>query len=299
MKFPFLSVILSFLLVVPFVSFSNVEKGKPAAQLAAAVLNSTTVKLTWIGTQKDFSYRVRYRPVGVLTWTTYNVQAPTCTRRVNDLKPGTSYQWQVQTQFSKSTRDTSSYTNGPNFKPWEPCETPQGLVTMMDGNTGAALMWLPTGDSVQYNVRMRQEGPKEWITYTTDKNVLTVSELESNKGYEWDVTAQCKASDMASEASDKTYFAASPDVLDNTPIGNYADYDGTQLLKFYANGTDIIEATLQNHLGERIGKLPVYYTASDGTVAFNVNEDLPPGIYNVAYRCGTQVESRNLMIAGE
>lgn len=294
----YFSLILS-LILLPMLSHAKAEKGKPAAQLAASVINSTTVKLTWIGTQKDFSYRVRYRPVGVLTWTTYNVQAPTCTRRVNDLKPGTSYQWQVQTQFSRSPRDTSFFTNGPNFKPWEPCETPQGLVTMMSGAGCASLMWVPAGEEVQYKVRIRPEGTKEWLTYTTDKNVLTVSELEPNQGYEWDVTAKCKSSDMASEPSDKTFFAASPDVMDYTPIGNYIDYDGTQLLKFYANGTDIIEATLQNHLGERIEKLPVYYTASNGTVAFNVNENLPPGIYNVAYRCGTNVESRTLMIAGK
>jgi len=282
-----------------FPSFSKAEKGKPAAQLAATVLNSTTVKLTWLGTPKDNCYRLRVRPVGVLTWTTYNVSAPTCTRRISDLKPGTSYQWQVQTQFGKSPRDTSTYTSGPNFKPWEPCETPQGLIAMMDGTDGAALMWVPAGDSVQYKVRVRPEGSKEWITYATDKNVLMVTGLEKNQGYEWYLVAQSKASGLESDPSEKSFFAASPDVVDNMPIGNYAGYDGSQLLTFYATGNDAIEATLQNHMGERVEKLPIYYTASNGLVAFNVGENLPPGLYNVSYRCGTQVQSRTLMITGE
>ena len=287
---------LSLIVLIPFQSFSKAEKGKAPVELSANILNSTTVKLNWMGTQKDFAYRIRFRPIDVLTWSVYNVEAPTCTRRISDLKPGTTYQWQVQTQFSKSMRDTSGFVNGPNFTPWEPCETPQGLVTMIDGLNTAALIWLPVGDDVKYKVRLRTEGTKEWTTYTTDKNVLTLDDLEQGKGYEWDVTAQCKKSGLQSEVSDKSFFAASPNVIDNTPIGNYG-YNGSQLLTFNVYGNDVIEATLQNHMGEHVEKLPVYYLASNGTVAFNVDKNLPPGLYNIAYRCGSDVQSRTLLIA--
>lgn len=287
--------------VLPVVVFAaDAEKGKrPPANLAAEVLNSNTVKLTWMGTLKDEAYRVRVRPVGVLTWTEYFVVAPSNARRIHDLTPGTAYQWQVQTVFGKSPRDTSAYTNGPTFKPWEPCETPQGLITMLDKTDEAALIWFSVGDDVLYNVKLREEGTTEWMAYATDKNVLVVSGLQPNKGYEWTVSAACKNSGLESDKSDKTFFATSPNVLDNSPVGNYAGIDAHRVLTFDVYGDAVAEAVLQDGMGRCVGKLPVYYTASNGTVAFNVNQNLPPGIYNVSYRCANAVQSQTLMIAAD
>jgi hypothetical protein len=297
----FYNLLLWLVLLVPsIVVASDAQKGKrPPANLAAEIINSTTVKLTWMGTLKDEAYRIRIRPVGVLTWTEYFVVAPSNARRIHELTPGTSYQWQVQTVFGKSPRDTSAYTYGPTFKPWEPCETPQGLITMLDGNDRAALIWFSVGDDVQYNVKLRAEGTDEWMTYATDKNVLVVNGLEPNKGYEWSVSAACKNSGLESERSDKTYFATSPNVLDASPVGNYAGIDADRVLTFDVYGDAVNEAVLQDGMGRYVGTLPVYYTASNGTVAFRVNQDLAPGIYNVSYRSADAVQSQTLSIAGD
>ena len=298
MKLTYSLLLVSFLSIPSFLA-AGPAKGKPPLHLAATVLNSTTVKLNWMGTPKDYAYRVRVRPVGVLTWTEYVVAAPSCTRRISDLEPGTPYQWQVQTMFSKSPRDTSAFTNGPTFRPWEPCETPQGLIAMTESTSKVALIWYPAGDGVRYHVRLREESNKEWTSYTTDQNVLVVNGLEPHKGYEWYVSADCANGDLESEKSEKSFFATSPDVLYNAPIGNYGDYARDRVLTFNVYGNDAHEAVLQNQMGQCLGKLPVYYTASNGTVAFNVENDLPPGLYNVSYRCGDSVQSQTLHIAGD
>ena len=285
--------------VIPFTVNAESKVKKPPTQLAVEIINSNTAKLTWLGTLKDEAYRLRVRPVGAITWKEYFVVAPSNARRITDLLPGTTYQWQVQTVFGKAPKDTSAFTTGPNFKPWEPCETPQGLITMLDGTSKAALMWFSMGDGVRYNVRMRPEGTETWTSYTTDKNVLVVSGLTSHLGYEWFVSSECVESGLESEKSDKTYFATSPDVIyDYNPAANYDDFDNTRVVMFNQYGDDAAKAVLLDGMGRPVETLPVYYTASNGTVAFNVDNELPPGLYNVSYRCGEAVQSQTLLVAG-
>lgn len=281
----------------------DAQKNRPPSQLAAEVINSNTAKLSWIGTPKDYAYRLRVRPEGVLTWTYYNVKAPTSTRRISDLIPGTVYHWQVQAQYSDRSRDTSEYSTGKTFTAWEPCAVPQNPMAFINEPTRVWLTWFGSENTL-YTVRLRAKDDKTWIKYETTNNGIWIDNLDPHTEYDVNVTSHCINSDMDSETSETIHFnTASIALVETTssPMGSAENFSPERLITFSSESerTYPVEAKLLNPMGNHVETLPVYYSSSNGNVAFDINSDLPPGLYNVSYRCGMDVQSQTVMIAAQ
>lgn len=277
---------------------------KVPTQLSVEIVNSTSAKLSWIGNLDDYSYRLRIRPIGVLTWKYYYVEAPTNMRRVMDLQPGTKYQWQVQTQFSKSSKDTSIFVDGPNFTPWEKCDAPNGLLAVTgEFGRSVALVWLPTGTDVSYSVSVRESEAKEWTTYHTNRNLLLLNELPEGTGYDWRVRAFCGPDQLESAFSETSYFALQNGNVVSNEIGipgNIKMVEAWQLLTFDVQDADgPASALIQDHMGRKVGELPVFYTSSSGKIAFKISETLPPGLYSVAYQNAGKTVTKTVMVGGD
>jgi hypothetical protein len=301
MKIPYVSI---FLICAPFLNYANdseADKQRPPIELTANVINSNTVKLSWIGMQKDVSYNMRIRPVGVLTWTNYTIQAPTCTRRINDLVAGTTYQWQVQTQFSSRIRDTSIYVNGKTFTAWEPCEMPQNLSAVVNDPMNVMLSWSGPTENIRYSVRLREKNETTWVVYETANTSVLIDNLNPNAEYDWNVKALCTNSDMTSETSETTGFNSSDEniIAENSAmLTGITQESQNRLVTFNSEASNSypVEAKLVDCVGKNVESLKVYYTASNGTVAFDLSDQLAPGLYNISYRCGTDVQSQTVMI---
>ena len=282
------------------------SKKRPPINLTVEVLNSTTARLSWVGSPKDEKYRLRVRPDNVLTWTYYNISAPTSTRRLSDLVPGTLYHWQVQTRFSGRDRDTSNYVTGASFTAWEPCNAPQNPLAFVNEPTRAWLTWHSDAEDAQYTVRLKKDGDKNWIAYETSNNNIWIANLEANTVYSWNVITRCVQSGLISESSETVSFNTEDGatvVVSNAslPIGAANSFSPDRLVSFDGENTRKfpVEAMLLDAMGQPVESLPVYYTTSTGTVSFDLNSELPPGLYNVSFRCGMDVQSRSVMISAQ
>lgn len=86
----------------------------PAPKALKATLSSATVvNLSWAAAACSSGYQLQYKTVSAATFTTVNLTSPSYS--INNLTPGTAYQWQVANVCQASPIILSAYTAGNNF----------------------------------------------------------------------------------------------------------------------------------------------------------------------------------------
>jgi len=288
------------------------NKGSYPVKLNAEVINTTTVKLTWEGGKKDYAYRVRSREAGRLDWAAYyTIKAPTSVRRLSNLRPGVKYEWQVQTMYSDSRHDTSHFIAGPSFTTFSDCDKPGNMEARVLSSSTVILRWEYMSPGALYMVKIKMKRDSSFTTYNTNTNNLVVGGLEPGKGYEWAMMAYCDGTlgGGHSDFTDTTLFVTAmseegssdiaPQKINSYENNSWQSREDINYVTFRHNGEKEASnnATLINQVGQ-VTQIPMYYKATNGEIAFDIEEAMPPGIYNIEYISGKNLYNRTILIAG-
>ncbi len=289
---------------------SKPVKGPAPGELSYQVINSSSIKLIWQGSLRDYIYTLRYRVKGSSQWTYYSIEAPTTVRRVFNLVPATWYEWQVQTAFSSSKKDTSSFVKGPDFVTGVDCHAPDYLNATVLENNKTIFRWEMTSPEAVYTVRVREKGKDEWSIYQTSINNLLLSDLNEGKIYQWDVSVTCDEK-LHLESSHSEINTVQLPVNNSTnskwqsPYYRYENLsnlksENIQYITFIENKKSIGKfknAFLVNVMGERLMTLPVYYKSNSGEVAFELSDNILPGVYSVEFLNSGEQISKPIIIS--
>lgn len=238
-------------------------------------ITSSSAKLHWNSTGA-VSYRVRYRIVGAATWL---LKYPTANNvTINGLTSAGLYEWQVRSKCnSPGGVVLSAWSNVSNFQTpgVNNCNAPTGLTsTNSPGSNAKLLAWNSTGAS-SYNIHYRPANTLQWITATSTTNSKTISSLQTNVTYEWQVQSVCivNGTVILSPWSASAYFTF-PSPVRVSP--NPASRD--MAIDFESDTDTQVTLTLSDFMG-----IPVFvekYQSIVGTNTFQVNvSNLKNGMY--------------------
>ena len=156
--------------------------------LTATSLSSTSEKFSWTPITGASGYNLRYRMIGVTTWTTTATTADSLV--VPSISCGTPYEFQVQTICSTtgagpwSASDTFSTTACA-------CPTPTGLNITGLTSSAATMNWVPVVGALSYDVWYRADGSSIWIDSSTTASHVSLAGAVCNQPYVFMVRAIC------------------------------------------------------------------------------------------------------------
>ncbi len=303
----------SFFIIFSLLSFTlfseaSAPKGGGPQKLEATIINSTTVKLTWQGEMKDFAYRLRKRAIGDKQWTYYNINAPTSLRRFSNLLPATKYEWQVQTFYSESKRDTSFFISGPNFTTFSNCDQPENLESEVVSSQQAILRWEFMNTNALYKIKLKVYGADSWKVYFTSSNNLIVSNLIPSTLYEWSMVAYCDGdTNFQSPSSENARFVTAENDDDVISISepkinsyennSWKSNDDINIVAFYQKeNSQQQQANLISTVGQ-VRAINMYYRTNEGEIAFDINDEIPDGVYTLEYVTNHKLYSQTIIVA--
>lgn len=165
--------------------------------LTATNITAGGAVLSWTSVAPaPVSYQLRYRISGIASWTL--ISNATSPYQLGNLICNTGYDWQVRTVCP------SSATNQVTYSPWSPthtftttacptgCPAPTSLTAANITTNSAVLSWnSPAGSPANYQVRYRIQGTTTWTWVYNASSPTTISNLQCNTIYQWQVRAKC------------------------------------------------------------------------------------------------------------
>ena len=153
----------------------------------------TTFRVTWNHVNNATSYSVRYRQIGLNTWTTVNNITDTF-RVVTNLQVGTAYEVQVRATCGLGN---SAWSNSSNITTLT-CAVPPNIVTGNATETSFRVTWNHVQNATSYSVRYRQVGLNSWTTVNNITDTFrVVTNLQVGTAYEIQVRATCTLGNSA------------------------------------------------------------------------------------------------------
>ena len=270
MKFTFTLIFLA----VSATTFAKTNFEQPT-NLKAEVISATQVKLSWSGGINDVTYKVRVKEKSETVWSEFLVIAPSTNRRVNNLKPNSTYQWEIQS-CGKAKKDISENTSGESFTTFSSCQAPDAIAMVRSGLDYLIVDWEENGSS-KYEVRIRASNTEEWTSYFTQNNSMRIDNLQPYTEYEVEASSYCKETDlMGSVYSSSQIFSTHSFLQTDFERVTYADNIPTK-----NNSPKMISgARLINTFGQIISNIKPACSNSNA-IYFDLNSETPNGIYVV------------------
>lgn len=172
------------------------------------------------GTIEPISYSVWYRTVDEADWTETSSTTPEL--NLTELTEGTEYEWQVQTVCTEGTEDwsTSEWMHGANFRTESNMDctgsVPENPVTLNITSSSVLLSWDNINGVSSFDVQYRKKGAATWQQENSVTNSTTISSLEEQTIYEWQVRSVCEATATQSDWTAIVEFTTSES---GTPVG--------------------------------------------------------------------------------
>ncbi|MES2621394.1 MAG: fibronectin type III domain-containing protein, partial [Bacteroidota bacterium] len=167
-----------------------------ATGLSAALLNSTTVQLSWNAVSGATSYTLQYWPTGNFTYVWTQSGITLTTFQISNLPGGTDFQWRIlalcsggQTAFSATSTFATTGT--------QTCGTPGSLNTLSITSASAILNSMPVLGAVSYNFRYRVVGTSNWTTINNGIPQYNLTGLTPATNYEWEIQSVCQSTTSA------------------------------------------------------------------------------------------------------
>ena len=147
--------------------------------------------MNWSAVSNTHHYDVRLRAQGSATWTTLMQYIYTTSKQKFGLSSSTTYEWQVRSVCSSDSSSVSAWSSTQTFTTLTPCATPQNPNVTSITLSDATLNWDAVASSWGYRIRYKENGASSWIFDTTNTNSLSLSGLNTNTLYRWQVKAIC------------------------------------------------------------------------------------------------------------
>lgn len=180
------------------VSFNTLPCSGPAClpptNLAATNITANSAVLSWAGVSVPATYNLRYRTQTTAAWITVNgVSSP---YQLGNLSCNTTYEWQVQSVCANTNGTTTlSAWSASAFFTTLPCPVncpaPTGLAVSNITSNSAVLSWNAVAGAVSYQVRYRPSSTTAWTYTSSISNSVTVTGLNCNTAYVWQVRSIC------------------------------------------------------------------------------------------------------------
>lgn len=220
------------ILTSPFagpVAFTTLPCSGPACpapgNLNATNLTANSAVLSWMGLGVPATYNLRYRTQTTAAWTTVNgVSSP---YQLGNLTCNTTYEWQVQSVCSNATGTTilSAWSASAFFTTLPcpvNCPAPSGLSVSNITSNSAVLSWNAVAGAVSYQVRYRPSSTVAWSYASGITNTVTVTGLNCNTVYVWQVRSICTPSSNTSTSvfsALNTFITSACPTVCQTPTG--------------------------------------------------------------------------------
>ncbi len=280
-------------------SFSSAQNSTSLSGLKSEVISSSQVKVAWEGSLSDKSYEVRRREVNSSFWIYNTVTAPSTSRRFTNLKPATTYEWEVRIVGGKN----DAFVAGEKFTTFSNCELPDDYTIHYSGLTSATLNWSYGNNIDKYAVRIKAVDEEVWKTYFTDYTSLTLNELQPYTEYEWQVSSYCSAtSETGSAFSPSQYFSTESYLqlgLNQVMINRKSPSKKTSNTILSSNQSDTNRnnfVRMINTLGQTVKQFPVSYTDSSGDLFIDINNYPPAGVYFMKAPSGMNISGQKILV---
>lgn len=206
----------SFLAIALFwVSFQEtvVAGIEPPANLRVEVISPTQVKLIWSGNIDDFCYQVRVKEKSETKWNEFLVTAPSTNRRINNLKAGTVYLWEVQC-CGKSKKEVSEFIKGENFITFSNCHAPQEISMVRSGLDYLIVNW-DDNDASKFEVKIHEQGTGDNKIYFTEHSTIRIDKLMPYTEYEISISSYCNETDLTGSVFSESEIFSTNSFLQN------------------------------------------------------------------------------------
>jgi|GEM_PF-3046528 len=197
--------------------------------LSVTNISTTQVTLNWNFNTSIDHYNVRYKEVGSATWINES-SITTGSVTLNNLSADTDYEWQIRAKCADGSGSNYSDAQGSDFTTTSTDTTcnataPSGLTVTNISTTEATLNWNLDASIDHYNVKYKDINSSTWsFEYSISSNSITLTSLNANTDYEWQITAKC-ADGSGSNYSDaegpdfKTTSNSTSTNCNDTPTG--------------------------------------------------------------------------------
>jgi len=155
-------------------------------------LTSSSVNLSWTGSESASSYTVQYRANSSTIWITATNATSSTAFNLSGLQQGTSYTWQVRANCSGGNSDFAAG----NFNTLTlTCMdiAPSNLTSSNNTSTSTTVRWQAVAGASSYEVQYKRSTASIWSTSITATSSLfrTLINLTNGVGYDWRVRANC------------------------------------------------------------------------------------------------------------
>jgi len=165
------------------------------AGLQSDSITTSSARVFWTAVSGAQAYNVRYRSASSTTWIT--VASTTTSRKLINLAPSTTYEWQAQSICSPNTTSGASlWSSSASFTTLSAplCPVPGGLQSDSITATSARVYWTAVVGVQGYNVRYRRvtsTTTSSWVTVISTTPSRRLTSLLSSSNYEWQVQSVC------------------------------------------------------------------------------------------------------------
>lgn len=169
-----------------------------ATGLTATNITTTSATLQWNAVANVSMYQVSYKPQNITTWTAMTVTTNTLT--LNNLLPGTVYEWKMRTVCNNSAvSQTGIFT----FTTASLCNTvPSGLTASSVSTTTATVSWNVVSGAVSYDLRYKPTLGSIWTTIAAiSATNKSLTGLSASTAYEFQVLTNCSNGSSAFSSS--------------------------------------------------------------------------------------------------
>ena len=294
-------------LIITLFSYVNVtgQSCVPPANVDPAMMTSNSAVLTWDQIYDIETYIIRVAQANTRKFKEYTTRTNSLTLESGTLEPCQTYIFAVAVQCIDGT--VTEFSGRSTFKTpgCETCDAPEQIYTVED-NGVITLSWDRVDDAQGYVLQgmiLNSNNPR-WISKTLKNNSITLARLKDGTEAKWRVAAICK--DLYSAPSNEGFFIVDRSRSAVTNKLNASTSTTAAEINIYPNpASDLLNIRIPEvesedaevHLYNAEGKELVRKVITDsGLHSFSI-EHLPRGVYYLRINQGTQLITRQVMIA--
>ena len=177
------------------INFTTLDDSSTACEvpinLFADDITENGATLNWGGVSSAESYNLQYRETGSASWVELSISDTSTS--LGSLLASTDYEYQVQANCATGASDFSALTFFTTLDSTIVCSVtvPVGLNANNITTNSADLSWEMVDEATSYDYQYRVVGDITWQSGSVTTNSVTISSLEAETEYEFQVRAVC------------------------------------------------------------------------------------------------------------
>ncbi len=189
--------------------FQTKANCKVPKDVTAVFVGTDTAAIAWQERWVDQSYQVELRESGTMSWLTFDSNFPEY--QFDNLTSDITYEYRIRTYCDNF--GLTDWTDIFEFRTDECLSPTQVSKEYMDSDASILISWMPSAGENQYQVEYRLQDslyPPEWAMVQTSGDYVELSELQTNKVYEYRVAENCLSAGLLYNQEVDTFLIGRP-----------------------------------------------------------------------------------------